>query len=142
MFPVHRFLATHAVALALMGAAACSDDSVCAEVTTECAPLYEPTFENVFNTTLQPRCGVAGSACHAREGAQGGLILADIDEAYDMLAGNGGHPRRVDSETLGCGELLSRLASSEPSRLMPPASPLSEAELCAITQWVAMGGNR
>jgi hypothetical protein len=122
---------------------ACSDDAVvCAEVTAECAPLYEPTFENVFSTTLQPRCGVAGSACHAREGAQGGLIFADIDEAYDMLTGNGGNPRRVDAEALGCGELLSRLASSDPSRLMPPAAPLSEAELCAITQWVAMGANR
>lgn len=141
MPPVPRFLATCAVALALMSAA-CSDDSTCAEVTAECAPLYQPTFDNVYSTTLQQRCGVAGSACHAREGAQAGLVFADIEESYDMLVGSNGHPRRVDAEALGCGELLSRLASSDPSRVMPPAAPLSEAELCSITQWVAMGANR
>ena len=127
--------------IGLMGAA-CSDDSACVEVSTECAPLYEPTFDNVFNITLQQRCGVAGSACHAREGAQAGLIFADIDESYDMLVGNAGHPRRVDLDDLGCGVLLSRLGSTDPSSVMPPAAPLSEAELCSITRWVAMGANR
>jgi hypothetical protein len=134
--------ATCALALALMGSAACSDDLPCAEVTAECAPLYEPTFDNFFTITLQQRCAVAGLACHAREGAQGGLVLAEIEESYDMLVGQSGHPRRVDPEALGCGVLLSRLGSSDPSRVMPPSAPLSEAELCAVTRWVAMGAER
>jgi hypothetical protein len=142
MSPVPRSLAACVLAVALTGSVACSDDVACAEVTTECAPLYEPTFDNVFTITLQQRCAVVGLACHAREGAQGGLVLVEIEESYDMLVGENGHPRRVDTEALGCGALLSRLGSSDPSRVMPPSAPLSEAELCAVTRWVAMGAER
>lgn len=136
-------LAAGALATLLLCMPACSDpESTCTEVTTECAPLYEPTFENVFTNTLQQRCGVAGSACHAREGAQAGLVFVDIDESYALLTGQVDGRVRVDPDALGCDILLSRLASPEPRFVMPPAAPLSDAELCSIVQWVAQGATR
>src|SRR5690606_32299003 len=91
-----------AAAAAALGAClgACSDDAACVAIDTACVPLYEPTFDNVFAITLRPSCGVAGSQCHAREGAQAGLVFDDIDEAYSLLTeqpGTGGEPR-VDRE--------------------------------------------
>lgn len=128
---------------ALGGLAACSSGSdECVAVSPECTPLYAPTFENVFTNTLQQRCGVPGVACHAREGAKGGLVFVDIDESYALLTGANGGPSRVDSAELGCGELVSRVASDDPSRVMPPAAPLGDAELCSIIQWVAGGAQR
>lgn len=128
---------------ALACAAACSDDElVCADVTAECAPLYEPTFDNIYTNTLQQRCDVPGTACHAREGAQGGLVFADIDESYELLTGQADGRVRVNSDELGCGVLLSRLGSTDPSWGMPPAAPLSDAELCAIVQWIENGAPR
>lgn len=137
--PIRYLVIDLLLAIMLLHTTACSDEAACAEVTTECAPLYEPTFDNVFNITLQQRCGVAGTACHAREGGQAGLVFVDIDESYTLLTGQ---TARVDSEALGCGTLLSRIAASDPSRAMPPSAPLSAAEQCSIVQWVAMGANR
>lgn len=128
-----------AAGAALLLAGCGADEPGCAEVSAECAPLYEPTFDNVFAMTLQPRCGVAGVACHSRDGAQAGLIFEEVNESYDLLTSA---PGRVDPETLGCGTLLSRLAAADPARAMPPSAPLSDPELCAVVQWVAMGAQR
>lgn len=131
------------MALALLGApAACSDSSTCVEVSTECEPLYEPTFQNIFTNTLQQSCGVAGSQCHAQEGGKGGLVFADIDDAYALLTGAGGGEPRVDPHAPGCGELVSRIAASDASRVMPPGRQLPASEICAIVQWVSMGAPR
>ncbi|MEM9489705.1 MAG: hypothetical protein AAGC55_11200 [Myxococcota bacterium] len=126
---------------ALLGACSGSDgsDDLCVQVSAECVPLYAPTFQNIFDNTLMPGCGVPGSACHAVEGAQGGLILSDIDTAYEALVTEGG---RIDSDMLGCGTLLSRVATDTASLLMPPGAPLADSEICAITQWVAAGAPR
>ncbi len=120
----------------------CSDEPVCAEVSAECAPLYEPTFENVFDITLSQRCAVAGGVCHAAEGAQAGIVFVDIDDSYDLLTGGAGGRVLVDPAALGCGTLLSRVAADDPARTMPPNAPLSEAERCSIIQWVAAGAVR
>jgi hypothetical protein len=142
----HRSIVAVAVAMAgaawLPGLTGCADESACAPVTAECAPLYEPTFDNVFTTTLKPRCGVAGLACHSRDGARAGLIFEEANESYDLLTGAGGGPVHLDPDALGCGTLLSRLGATEPARAMPPSAPLSEPELCAVVQWVAMGAKR
>ncbi|MCG8420456.1 MAG: hypothetical protein MJE77_21185 [Proteobacteria bacterium] len=126
--------------LAVCGA--CSDSDACVEVTADCVPLYQPTFENVFTNTLVAKCGVAGSACHAREGARAGLIFADIDQAHDLLTGSGGAAARVDSESLGCGVLLARVAADDPARVMPPGNKLMDSEICAIATWIEMGARR
>ena len=115
---------------------------MCLSIDTECEPLYPATFDNVYNTTLVPKCGVAGSACHAREGAAGGLIFADIDESYQQLTDQARSGALVDFDNLGCGALLARVGSQTASFVMPPGAPLDDAELCAIRQWVALGAER
>ena len=123
-------------------ASACSGDDACSAVAIECTPQYQPTFTNVFNNTLLPSCGVAGSACHAPEGAKAGLVFAEIEQAYDLLTGAGGQAARVDPQALGCGTLLSRIATDDRGRVMPPGNPLADSEVCAIVQWVSMGAER
>ncbi len=122
---------------------ACSggDDDTCAPVRAECVPQYPPTFDNIFQNTLVPSCGVAGSACHSADGAKAGLVFAEVERSYDLLTGVNG-PARVDVEALGCGILLSRVATDDPARVMPPGNPLAESEICAIVQWVDMGAQR
>lgn len=138
LIPSVPYLAPLALA-ALIGASACSDPDTCALVDTECQPLYQPTFDNIFQNTLLPSCGVAGVACHAPEGNAGGLVLADAEASYQAITGD--NPR-IDLDNVGCGPLLSRISSSDPSYQMPPSAPLAEAELCAIRQWVVAGAPR
>lgn len=117
----------------------CSDDApACIEVSVEdCQPLYEPTFDNVYERTLAPSCGVAGSQCHAREGARGGLVFADVDEAHALLTDG----RRVIPGDAQCSELAVRIESTGALQ-MPPQTRLPEAERCSILQWIANGAER
>jgi hypothetical protein len=131
-----------AVLLTALLGAACSGGDTCAPVSADCAPLYAPTFDNVFSRTLMPRCGVAGGACHAPEGARAGLVFADIDEAYGLLTGAATGRSLVEADEPGCSALLARVGSTDPGRVMPPGAPLSDAELCAVVQWVDMGAAR
>lgn len=136
------FLSLSLLGLVTSGFFGCSDTDVCLSLDTECEPLYEPTFENVYQNTLEPRCGVPGAACHAREGAASGLVLADIDESYQRLTEPAAGQPLVELDNLGCGVLLQRVGSESPAFQMPPSAPLPPAELCAIRQWVALGAQR
>jgi hypothetical protein len=127
------------IAIAL--AAACDGEQPCIEVATDCQPLYEPVYDEVFARTLVPKCGVSGTACHSAEGARAGLILVDPDQAYDLLLGASGRAR-VNPGDPGCSLLVRRLASRDASFVMPPGSPLAEAEICAVVQWIANGAER
>lgn len=131
-----------AAALGLLAtlAAACGgggDDDGCVQVDLDCAPLYEPVFEEVHSRTLAAKCAVAGSACHSREGAQNGLVLEGIDTAYDAL---------LDSRVLpgdpSCSLVVRRIESDDADFAMPPGMPLGAAERCAIIRWIADGAAR
>lgn len=104
-----------------------------------CTPLYEPTWERVFTQTLQPSCGVAGSACHAEAGASGaggGFVISDLATTHGALIDAG----FVVPGDAACSDLQVRLDTDSPSLLMPPGSqPLDEGERCAIAQWIAGG---
>src|SRR5262245_49672111 len=52
-----------------------------------CAPLYAPTYDQIFTRTLHPTCAQAGGSCHAAAGAQGGLVFEDENAAYALLLG-------------------------------------------------------
>lgn len=122
-----------AVLLAALAGCPSDEPPACITVDTSCAPLYAPTFENVWANTLQNGCGSARSACHARGGA-GGMSLADPETAHaSLLAG------RVTSGDPGCSELIVRTSSPGEPYQMPPGSPLSPAERCALIQWVQAG---
>jgi hypothetical protein len=124
---------------ALVGAvvsAGCEDE--CVTVSTACDPLYAPTFDEVHARTLVTSCATAGAACHGAEGGRGGLVLSDREGAYGALVEAG----RVVSGDPGCSELVARLVSTDPDVQMPPGAPLSDAERCAIVQWIADGAAR
>lgn len=107
-----------------------------------CAPLYSPTFDNVFTRTLQPTCAQAGASCHAAEGKQGGLAFDDPDSAYAELVGSASKQGVVVPGDPSCSALVERLETAEASRRMPPGNPLSAAERCAIVQWIHDGAKR
>jgi hypothetical protein len=113
----------------------------CVEVSTSCDPLYEPTFDNVWQNTLSVSCAV-GSTCHTASGDRGGLTLDTADGAYSDLLGESGDDARVLSGDPGCSEMIRRIVADDSGDLMPPGSPLSEAERCAVIQWVANGAER
>ena len=107
-----------------------------------CTPLYEPTFDQVYTQTIQPKCAFAGSACHAAEGAQGGLVLDDPDTAYAMLVQPKSSSARVLTGDPECSLLVERLVTGDPIALMPPGNALEEPEVCAIVTWIRNGAER
>jgi hypothetical protein len=120
--------------------ASCGDQSAClAPLDLDCAPLYEPTFDNVHSITFSGKCSLGGTSCHGSSGNKGGLSFSsDVDTAYDALTSSG----RVDTVQPECSILLQRLLSSLNTEVMPPGNPLPESELCAIKQWIAAGAPR
>ena len=114
----------------------CDDNSTCvSSVDLTCAPLYEPEFEQVFTRTLKPGCAVAGN-CHSGPNAKAGIRMDEIEETYRLLIDDG----LVVPNDASCSLLVARLEGSGP--VMPPGQALSEAERCAIEQWVANGALR
>jgi hypothetical protein len=123
---------------ALLALAGCSGgDGECVELDASCAPLYDPTFQNVFDNTLKPTCGLPGRSCHATEGRKGGLIFDEVGEAHQLLLDG-----RVEASNPGCSLIMRRLESDDPGYQMPPRSPLSAAERCSIQKWIANGAVR
>jgi len=125
-----------ALAVAL---AACTSDPPpsCITVDTSCAPLYAPTFDNVYTMTLRDTCGSARSSCHSAAGKQGGMSFEDEQHAYDaLLAG------RVMPGDPGCSKMIVRTDSPGAPYQMPPGDPLSAPARCALIQWVQSGAPR
>ncbi len=106
----------------------------CITVDTACAPLYAPTFDNVYSMTLKDTCGSARSSCHSAAGKQGGMSFEDEPHAYAaLLAG------RVMPGNPGCSKMVVRTSSPGADYQMPPGDPLGAAERCALIQWVQAG---
>lgn len=125
-----------ACVLGLLALSGCPDDElVCVEVDLSCAPLYPPTWENVVQTTLVPKCGTGNGVCHSATGHRGGLVLSDPSTAHANLL-NGGYLVPGD---VSCSELTQRIFSTSSSLVMPRGAPLPPAERCSIAQWVAAG---
>ncbi len=123
-------------ALLSAGLGACSGDAATcvSELGASCQPLYQPVYSEVFTRTLQPRCALEGGSCHSLEGAKAGLIMDDMDTTYQALVDEG----RVSPGDTTCSTLLVRLGGGG-GGVMPPGAPLSEAERCAVEQWIRDG---
>src|SRR5262249_54064578 len=100
---------------ALMGlaAGACSSGPTTRPCVTDlpasCAPLYTPTFAQLYSRTFLPTCAQPGTACHAAAGAQGSLVLEDPDVAYRDLLGEQGARVRVIPGDPSCSLVVERL---------------------------------
>jgi len=119
---------------ALVALAACAGGPPCVEVTADCDPLYEPTFDEIHARTLLPTCAVGG--CHSGSSPTGGLDYTDPDHAWEVLQ------PYVDGEDLGCTTLIRYLHAADPADGMPPGAPLDESERCVLRQWVHAGAPR
>jgi hypothetical protein len=111
----------------------------CISVDTSCAPLYAPTFDNIYTRTLRDSCGSQRVSCHSAAGRQGGMTFEDEQHAFDALRAG-----RVMPGDPGCSKMIVRTDSPGASYQMPPGDPLSEAERCVLIQWVkagALGGS-
>ncbi|MBZ0234087.1 MAG: hypothetical protein K8M05_17285 [Deltaproteobacteria bacterium] len=113
------------------------DQLECVDVDPACAPLYAPTWENVFTNTLRPKCGTGGGACHEGVGAKGGLRLDESEVAYRTLTA----PEKgyVIVDDASCSELVQRVYTPSSALRMPRGSSLPDSERCALTRWVLAG---
>ena len=110
---------------------------------TQCAPLYPPTYRNVFERTFVPGCAANSGACHKDSNALGaqanGLAFADAEASYDILVNHGSPAAFVTPGDGLCSPLLERLDSGDASLLMPPGAPLDPREQCSIARWIDNG---
>lgn len=128
-------------ALALwLGLCGCAGE--CVQVSAACTPLYAPAYGEIFVRTLSRTCAQPGPACHAPEGARGGLVFSDAEASYRRLLGQTGRPALVQPGEAGCSPLVRRLESTDPRTQMPPGAALPAAERCAIVQWIERGAPR
>lgn len=118
---------------------ACTSDPPpdCITVDLACAPLYAPTFDNVYTMTLRTTCGSQDASCHSAAGHQGGMTFQDAQHAYDALRAG-----RVVPGDAACSKMIVRTSSPGAGYQMPPGDPLSAAEACALVQWVQAGAAR
>lgn len=132
-----------ALATALLGCTKSDPSDGCVDgLSTQCSPLYPPTFDDIYTRTLHPTCAQEGSSCHSSQGMMGGLVFEDEDTAYDLLLGRVDGRARVEPGDPSCSLIVEHLESTDPSFVMPPGAPLSDAEKCAFIQWIAMGAQR
>jgi hypothetical protein len=135
--------------VALASIAACNDESTpqlpaCIDFDADaCAPLYEPTYENVFAQTFTMKCATGGSACHANAQALGaakhGLEFSDAANAHALLLQDLGDATFVHPGDESCGVLTVRLRTDDDAKRMPTGSMLIDTELCSVLQWIANG---
>lgn len=135
---MHRFLRSVIAAGLVTVVAGCPQETLeCVAFDPDCAPLYEPTWGNVFANTLAPKCGVGGGACHGGAAAIGGLQLDEIDRAHATLLTAG--KTYVIPGDPSCSEIVERMHTSSSRLMMPRGSRLPASEICAIEQWIAVG---
>ena len=112
--------------------AACAGEPACAELPAACTPEYGPTWEAVHANTVSTSCQLSG--CHGEGSAEGGLALGDsADRALTVLLDDGW----VLPEDPACSPALVEIMAGT----MPPGTPLSEAEACAVQTWIERGAN-
>jgi len=131
--------------------ASCGDDAstggdggveCLSELNLDCDIAIQPTFDGFYESQLRSTCSAGGGTCHGPEGASGGLVLSDPDDAYDYLLGRMDGRARVLPGNPECSILIQRLESDDPDFVMPVRNQLDEGVRCAVRQWVANGAQR
>lgn len=126
---------TWLAAAVLLGGCPSDPPPACTTVAIDpsCAPLYTPTYANVYERTLKTGCGGNRNSCHSANGA-GEISFADSASAYaELLDG------RVSPGDPACSELIVRTHGLGEDYQMPPGGALIASERCALVQWVLAG---
>jgi hypothetical protein len=127
--------------IALASACSSSNDedenAKCVVVSLDCQPIVSPpTFAALYENIFQPSCASGSGACHG-DAVSAGLDMRTIDSAFTGLS------MRVKPADVGCSTLEKRVESARSTFRMPPGpTPLSDAQRCAIRQWIANGAAR
>lgn len=143
----HRQLVLAAVVAVL---AACGDDGTdgeapeCVEgLSAACTARWAPTYDDIFDQVLEPRCGGAttGASCHYEAAPAGSLYLFDREMAYNALVnGHAGGAASVIPGDAACSPLILRLTSDDPGFRMPRGgASFTAEELCTFVQWIESG---
>jgi len=122
------------VAALLVGA--CSDPPpACTTVAIDptCAPLYTPTFDEVYTRTIRVGCGSTRGSCHSANG-DGKMNLSNPATAYASLLDG-----RVTPGDPTCSEMIVRTHGIGEDYQMPPGGALGASERCVLVKWVAAG---
>lgn len=109
------------------------------EANASCTPLYDPTFDQVWEKTLKPTCAASGASCHSSRGRQGGLAFEDKEESYTLITRENGPIVAGDPK---CSEVVARIMATSGKVRMPPGRSLDVGEQCSIIQWIANGAKR
>lgn len=100
----------------------------------------------VHATVIRPGCTTA--MCHSKLGAAGGVDLSSPSTAYVFLVGRGcdvppGEPGFPDGNFVAPGRpeasRLMYLLRGEGGSIMPPDSPLPDAEIGLVENWILEG---
>lgn len=102
-------------------------------IDTNCAPLYMPTFDNVYANTINIGCGSKSGACHSARG-DGDMNLSDPATAHASLLDG-----RVVPGDPTCSEMIVRTHGLGEDYQMPQGAALGASERCALVKWVAAG---
>lgn len=108
----------------------------------ECAPAFAPTFDELFERQIEPRCNLGGGACHGSDEGQAGLSMLTADRAYDELLGHAGDRARVVPGDPECSILMQRLESRDADFGMPVGMQLLPGQRCQFQQWIENGAER
>lgn len=119
----------------------------CVEVSpSSCAPLYTPSFDEVYTRTLVPSCASGGGSCHGNADASGaeahGLFVDDADATHARLLQDRGDDTFVVAGDAACSSLVVRLVVDDDVLRMPVGTSLSEGEICSVAQWIENGAAR
>lgn len=132
----------------LLCLAACGDDELgsddstapeCVEIDyQDCAQLYPPNWDQVWDQTISTTCSGGGSACH-----DGELRVAFDDQAAAYIGLTSGADPHVIAGDPACSPLMIRLESDDPEFRMPPGNTaLPEAARCSIATWISNGATQ
>ena len=105
--------------------------------------LYDPPlFSTIYDKILHPTCAEGLATCHTTDGAKGGLVFENVDDAYALLLGQKGGRARVLPNDPACSLIVIKTWSTDPNFQMPPGARLQRPDFCTIEQWVARGALR
>ena len=141
---LRRTFAAALVVLAGCGGKHADTPACVTNLPKDCPLLYDPpTYATIYDKILHPTCAEGIASCHTADGAKGGLVFENADDAYALLLGMRDGRARVLPNDPSCSLIVIKTWSTDPNFRMPPGNmALPMPEFCDIEQWIAQGAQR